>query len=215
MKKLLLALGVLVAFATGASAQCVAVGGINSVPQVGVSCASEPNVPTYFATGVGIVPVAAGATDVACIVGSATKIVRIQAVRVSGSAGTLVNVPVSLMKRASVNTGAYSATTTMIPVPYPADSTMPAATATTGAWITANPTITDSTPGVISASILALAATGTASNPGATFFDWKERNFMAPVTLRGVAQALCVNFNTTAVTSGLVNISFSWTEAAQ
>ncbi len=54
----LLFLGLLLAPAT---AQCVAVGGINTVPQVGVTCASEPSIPTYAATSVALVPVAAGA----------------------------------------------------------------------------------------------------------------------------------------------------------
>ena len=46
MKKLLLSLGLLLGLASPALAQvpCIGVGGVNSVPQVGISCAQEPTV---------------------------------------------------------------------------------------------------------------------------------------------------------------------------
>ncbi len=213
MKKLILALGLTLGLCTQASAQCVAVGGVNSVPQTGVVCGSEPSVATYGATSVALVPVAAGATDYFCIAGSATRVVRIQRIRVHGTATTIVTVPLLVMKHASLDTGAASATTTMIPVPYPLDSNNPAATATTRAWITANPTITDTTPGIISTNNLQLnlpAAVGTTA-----IFDWTAREFSEPPTLRGTAQEICLNLNTTAVTAGLLYTSVTWTEAAQ
>lgn len=213
MKKLLLALGLLFGLALPASAQCVAVGGVNSVPQTGVNCASEPSITTYGATGIAIVP-AASVTDLACITGSATRVVRLQYVRVSGSAGTLVNIPVTLTKHASANTGGTAATGTALPVPYALDSANVAATATTTAY-TANPTITDSTPGILDNDIVALVTTGTASTNGAIIFDYTSRNYNQAIILRGVAQQVCVNLNATSPSSGVANVTFRWTEAAQ
>lgn len=213
MRKLLLSLGLLLGLCGAASAQCVAVGGVNSVPQVGVNCLSEPTVDTYGATGIGIVP-ASSATDIACITGSATKVVRVQAIRVSGSAGTLVNVPVVITKHATANTGGTAALTTALPVPYTFDTTDAAVSATTTAY-TANPTIADVAPGLIDAGVLVLSATGTLAGNTGTLFDWSGRNFHEAPTLRGVAQQVCVNLNGTSPSSGLVNVSFRWTEAAQ
>lgn len=213
MKKLLLSLGLLLGLTVSAMAQCIAVGGVNSVPQVGVGCASEPYLPTYGATAVGLVT-AASATDVYCVTGSASRVIRIQRLRISGSAGTLVNVPVTVVKRATANTGGTLATSTALPVPYALDSTNPAATATTQSW-TANPTLTDSTPGILASGVGVFVTTGTSAGNGGLLFDWESRNFMEAITLRGVAQQMCVNFNATTVSSGVININAAWTEAPQ
>lgn len=212
MKRILLSIGLLLGLTTLASAQCAQVSGINSVPVPGITCASEPIVTTYGATSVGVVP-ASAATDLACITGSATKTIRLQYVRVSGSAGTLINVPITLLKRASADTGGTPATSTALPVPYSLDSSNAAASATTIAY-TANPTVVDTSPGILDNDIVALVTTGTASTNGAIIFDYTARNFMQAPVLRGIAQQLCVNLNATTVTSGVVNITFRWTEAA-
>lgn len=217
MRRFLLALVASLAFAGVAQAQtpCIGVGGVNNVPQVGLSCSQEPAVDTYVATGIGIVPVAAGATDVACLTGSATRVVRLQNVRVSGSATTLVNVPVSLLKRAVADTAGTLATTTALPVPYRMDSNDSAPSATTTAWVTVNPTINDATPGIVDTQIVGLQLPGTTLNNAALNFNYLSHPYSEAPTLRGIAQQLCINFNTTAVTAGLVNISFQWTEALQ
>lgn len=210
MKRLLLAIALLLALPGLASAQCVGVGGVNTVPQTGVSCRSEPTVDTYSATGIAIVP-AAAATDIACITGSATRIVRLQSIRVSGT-GTAITIPIVIAKHATANTGGTAATGTALPAPYALDSTDLAATATTTAY-TANPTITDSTPGLIDVQFLGLAAT-TTSTAGNVYFTHEARNYQEALTLRGVAQQVCVNLNATSPTASL-SVSFRWTEAPQ
>lgn len=213
MRKLLLSLCLLLVTSLGANAQCVAVGGVNSVPQTGLSCNSEPSVATYFATGIGIVP-AASATDVACLTGSATTITRLQYVKISGTAGTLVSVPITLRKNASADTGGTPATSTALPVPSKMDSTNVAAAATTIAY-TANPTINDTTPLLLDNAMLPLGLTGTTlANSGITF-DFMSRGYMQAPILRGIAQQICVNLNAVSVTSGVLAITFKWTEAAQ
>ncbi len=211
MRYLLVALGLLLG-SLPAQAQCVSVGGVNSVPQTGVVCLSEPTVTTYAATSVALVPVAAGATDFLCIAGSATKTIRLQEIRVAGTATTIVSVPLLLMKHATLDTGSASAVGTQIPVPYALDSANAAASATTRAWITANPTITDSTPGIIASANLQLNLPAAVSSN--VLFDWKHRNFDQAPILRGTAQEICLNLNTTAVVAGLLYTSVTWTESS-
>lgn len=212
MKRILLATTLWLGALGAAFGQCVAVGGINTVPQPGVNCLSEPTIDTYVAVGVGIVP-AASATDIACITGSATKTIRVQGIRVSGTAGTAITVPVRVMKHTVANTGGTAATGGALPAPLRMDTNGIAATATTTAY-TANPTI-DATAAQLDVANIHLPTTAAGVSIPATLFDWATRNFaMAPV-LRGVAQQLCVNLNATSPTSGLVNVTFYWTEASQ
>jgi hypothetical protein len=212
MRKLALALGLLLGMVASATAQCVAVGGVNSVPTTGLNCQSEPVVDTYAAMGYGIVP-AASATDIACITGAATKTIRVQAVRVSGTAGTLVTLPVLLNKHTVANTGGTAALTTALPAPMKMDSSSPSASATTTAY-TANPTI-DSTATQLDAMVASFNVTTALVNGSQAYFDFKNRNFMMAPVLRGVAQQLCVNLGAISVSSGLLAVSFEWTEAAQ
>lgn len=219
MKALGLLLGLaLLGFTAPATAQtsfnggCSAAGGINSVPRNGVSCPSDSIAPTYMATSIGLVP-ASSATDIACITGNATSIVRLQQIRVSGSAGTLVSLPVVITKHASANTGGTAATSTALPVPYRLDSLNPAPLATTTAY-TANPTIADSTPGIIDAGTMTLNVT-TTTGGAPLAFSWTTRAYNEAPVLRGVAQQVCVNLNSVSVSSGVLSVSFLWTEQSQ
>lgn len=191
---------------------CAGANGINSVPRSGVSCPSDSIAPTYMATSIGLVP-ASSATDIACITGNATNIVRLQQIRVSGSAGTLVSLPVVITKHASANTGGTAALTTALPVPYRLDSQNPAALATTIAY-TANPTIADAAPGIIDAGIATFNVTTVAGGAPVTF-SWTTRAYNEPPVLRGIAQQICVNLNGVSVSSGLLAVSFLWTEQSQ
>lgn len=212
MKRLCLILALLLGGTIATQAQCVAVGGINSVPQPGVLCASEPSVPTYVATSVGLVP-ASAATDIACLAGNASKVIRLQSIRISGS-GTAISVPVLIRKNASLDTGGTAATSTALPVAYPLDSNFAASVATLIAY-TANPTVNDTTPGIVSNGNLGLVATtiGASVQPY-VLFDYQERMYSAAPTLRATAQQICVNLNGTSPTA-LLNVTFRWTEAAQ
>lgn len=215
MKRLLLTISFLLGLTALAQAQCIGAGGINTVPQTGVACQSEPSVATFGASGYGIVP-ASSATDVACVTGSATKVVRIQQVRLSGTAGTLVTLPVILFKHTVANTGGTAAATTALPVPVSFDtqtSTSAAATATTTAY-TANPTV-DASALQVDAEVASFNVTTALVNGSQAFFDYRARPYFEAPTLRGVAQQLCVNLGGISVSSGLLTASFIWTEAAQ
>lgn len=208
MKRVLLSLGLWLGLCGLASAQCIGVGGVNTVPQVGVSCASESTVPTYGATAVGLIP-AASATDISCLTGSASRIVRLQYLRVAGT-GTAITVPLLVKKNASADSGGTLGTGTVLPVPYALDSTNVAATATTQSW-TANPTVNDSAPGIIDSGALFLAATTTSTAMPYVLFDYAERNYSQAPILRGVAQQICLNLNATSPTA-LLTVSWRWTE---
>lgn len=212
MKRIILSLGLLLGLTVSAFAQCVGVGSINNAPPPGINCQTEPVITTYAAMGYGIAP-AASATDVACITGSATKVVRVQKVKVSGTAGTLVTLPILLTKHTVANTGGTPAATTALPVPYPLDSTNAAASATTTAY-TANPTV-DSTAGRIDAVTASFNTTAALVNGPAAVFDYTGQRYSQAPVLRGVAQQVCVNLGGISVSSGLLAVSFEWTEAAQ
>jgi hypothetical protein len=211
MKKLLLALA-LVGVLGPASAQ------IGAVPQVGVTTGYLPKV-TYSSAFFGLAP-ASSATDVVCIAGSATKVVRVQRIVLSGTAGTLVTLPVVALRRATADTGGTAATTTANPgvtTQIASRDTGQATNASASAVLvsyTANPTINDSAPVYVDAANLTLGTTAAATTPLATIFDWSrdvENNVQVP-TLRGTAQQLCINLETISVSSGLMAGSITWTE---
>lgn len=218
MKKLLLLITALACWGltSPASAQtnlgqgCVN-SGVNGIPQPGQNCLIESVVYTYAATSVALVP-AASATDLACITGSATKVVRLLSVRIGGTATTAVSTPVLLTKHATANTGGTAATGTALPVPYKLDSSDATPTATTTAY-TANPTITDSSAGIIDASSGSFSlATGSSTSQQLNYFT---HIYNEPPTLRGIAQQICVNLNGVSVAGGSLTIAFFWTEQPQ
>ena len=216
MKRLFLAGAALLAFSGGAAAQCVGVGGVNTVPQTGIVCIQESSAPSYAVTSIGIVP-AAAPTDIFCITGSATRTIRVKQVRVSGVAGTAINITANLNKHTVADTGGTAASTiaTGLPSFTPADSTFPTTTATAAAY-TANPTI-DASYTTVSAQTMFLPATGTAANGFPALWQWDDGGpNISPPVLRGVAQQLCVSYNAvTTPSSGVVTVSMLYTELPQ
>ena len=223
MRKLLLAL--IPALALGllapsaASAQttnqlgCYGSGGVNSVPQIGVSCPLPSNSNTYSASSVSIVP-AASATDLVCLAGASGVIIRVQKITVSGSAGTAIGLPISITKNAVADTAGTQATGTALPVAYKLDSTDAAAVGTFQANTT-NPTVNDTSPGIIATAQVNLPTTAAGSGSAVAAFNWYNTLYSEQPTLRGAAQQICVNLNGISVTSGKVNIDWLWTETIQ
>jgi len=213
MKKLLL-----VSAALGLLALCPASAQINAVPQIGLTTGYLPKV-TYSSAFIGLVP-PASATDEVCIAGSATKVVRVVRMVIGGSAGTLVQLPVTVVKRATADTGGTIGTTTANPgitTQIASRDTGQAANTSASAVLvsyTAVPTINDAAPVYIDSANMALSVTSVATQPAMTIFDWGrdiENNVQVP-TLRGVAQQLCINLNTISISSGVLNGSVTWTE---
>ena len=211
IKRLSIAALGLLAFGSIASAQ------IAAVPQVGLTTGYLAK-NTYSSAFFGLVP-PASATDEVCITGSATKIVRVDRIAIGGTAGTLVSLPIQVVRRATADSGGTLATTTANPGVTTqiasrdtGQATNASATAILASY-TAVPTINDTAPVYVDSAMMILNTTATAS-PQVTVFDWSrdiENNVQVP-TLRGVAQQLCVNFNAVSISSGVLNGSITWTE---
>lgn len=203
MKKLLALMLGAVAFTAPAAAQ--------PVPQVGVTFGYIAKV-TYSAGFIGLVP-AAATTDLICIAGSATKTVKLQTLKISGS-GTAISVPATLLKRVSADTGGTAASTTANPANNISkrDSGNQTATATVIAY-TANPTIVDTTPSYIDSANLGVVATtvGVVNAPIVFDYDKDGVNLRQAPTLKGVAEQICLNLNATTATA-LLSGAITWTE---
>jgi hypothetical protein len=133
----------------------------------------------------------------------------------SGTAGTLVSLPVTLIRRVSVATGGTAASTTANPTNTISarDTNNGTATAIPISY-TAVPTITDSSPTYLDSAELTLPVTtaGTVSTPLVFDYGRDLHSLVQAPTLRGTAAQLCLNLNTVSVSSGLLNGSITWTE---
>jgi hypothetical protein len=159
-----------------------------------------------YGAGIGDLALAASATDVFCINGSATRTIYITDVHISGSATSAARINVSYTRRSTANSGGTSTTLTNIPD----DSQSPAGTAVVKAY-TANPTLGTSV-GVYSSghnTFPADAAPNIAINELTRYFGSDNAKLF---TLRGTSEGLCLNFNGETVTGGLAHISVHWIE---
>lgn len=213
MKKLLALVGLGLLAPALAFGQTGTVGGVNTVPQVGQINQINNWQQTYTAGFIGLVP-PASATDTICIAGSATKTIAVTRIQLSGTAGTLVSLPVTLVRRVSVATGGTAASTTANPANNIAKHDTNNATATAvPISYTAVPTITDAAPTYLQTQALTLPVTsaGTSIAP----LSWIYGNVATgeqPLILRGAAAQLCLNLNTISVSSGVLNGSITWYE---
>lgn len=187
---------------------------VNVVPQVGVVSGVVKKA-TYSSTALALAP-AASATDIACIAGSATKVIRVTRIGLSGTAGTAVSAPFTLLRRATADTGGTAGTTTANLANNIAkmDTSIGTQTATLISY-TANPTINDTSPTYIRSSYLSLPLSSTAATVPRV--DWVFGGFGAQglnqeIVLRGAAQQMCINLNSVSVSSGVLHIDIEWTE---
>jgi hypothetical protein len=192
-------------FSTTAIAQ------VNVVPQVGVSSAVITR-NTYSSVALALPP-AASATDIACIAGSSTKTVYVDKITISGTAGTLVSAPFTLVRRASVDSAGTAGTTTANWANNIAknDTSAPTATATLISYA-ANPTINDTAPDYIASDYLTLPVTSAGTSIDPIVWAWPNTSFSQRPTLRGIAQQFCINLNAVSVSSSLLHLSIQWTE---
>ena len=160
---------------------------------------------TYSASAV--VTVAASATDIVTIYGSASKTVRITRIEVYGTQTTAGNGSVLLIKRSAVDTGGTSTNPTKVPH----DSSDAAATATVAQY-TVNPTGLGAAIGTVRTGVLAVPAAATATeSPEPLVWEFGTRNDK-PMILRGVAQGVGVNLNGVTFLGGSFAVNVEWTE---
>jgi hypothetical protein len=171
------------------------------------SFASPPQQPSTFMVGFSLTPAAVTAGDSVCIVGSASRTVKIKSIRVNGLDATAQTVPVNLIKRSAASTGGTSTQPT--PVPVDTGQAITTATAVVNAY-TGVPT-PGAAVGTLSTQSLALAVTGT--NTDDIFWVFAPPNLYSDIRLHGVAQQICVNFSV-AFTAAPTFLAYEiiWTE---
>ena len=161
--------------------------------------------PAGFMASTGTIASAASATDISCLQGNANNTVLVTGLRVSGTQTTAGNVHMSVIKRSTAYTGAWSTMTVVAD-----DSTMNVGVSS-AAWFQANPTVGTSV-GVVDDYDLGVMASATAT-PNDIYVSpsiWRTR----PIVLRGAAQGLCVNLNATTVTGGSFTVGWTWYEVS-
>lgn len=219
MKKTLLLLGVsLWVLAQGpapAPAQTSNPGcGVNTVPQVGVQCATI-KLPTYSTTALGLTP-ASSATDVFCIGSSPSKNVSIKEIDISGYATTAVTNHVVVLRRQQLNTGGTIASSTASAganVAVNVTSNPSPFTAQVSSY-SANPTIVDTSPTYLRSYYLSTPLSTAVINPvlivpGDSGVDTYTQGFDL---LKGIPGEICVNLNSATITGGTLDINATWTE---
>jgi hypothetical protein len=166
--------------------------------------------------GVGA-PIATTPTDIVTITGSATKVVKVRKVHISGIATIGAQIDVFLIKRSSANSGGTAVTVNKVPY----DSLNAAATATV-VYYTANPSTLGGTvnAGTISQSMLylcpstvgAASASGPLTSGNYIDIEFKDGD-KQPLTLRGTSEVLAINLNGITVPAGTnLEIDIEWTE---
>lgn len=171
-------------YSTGASTpNCISVGTNNPLPVTG-----SVNVATYSA-GASFSNTTVGAGDLFCTYGSATKVVKIKGVRITGvasaSAGT---VAISLIRRSAVNTGGTPNAIT----PIPSDSLNPTATATSTYYNGANLPTSGTTVGSVRNRYISLPVAASANTVSEGLFQFSVY-WDQPQVLRGISEGLCFN----------------------
>ena len=184
---------------------------VNVVPSPGLAIENLRK-QTYSAVAVGLAT-AASATDVACISASPSKEIHLKYIIISGTTGTNIVVPISILRRATLDTGGTPATGIALPVPAANWPTNGPASATLVSY-TANPTITDTSPGYFRTVGMAMTVTTAAGSSEQEFeFGTFVEGFAQDLMLaKGSTQQVCVNFGATTVTTPSINITFEWSE---
>src|SRR5574337_791087 len=189
----------------------IAASQVNVVPQVGV-ISGVIGERTYVASSVALVS-PASATDIFCINGSTSRNIHIRRITIGGS-GTAISTPILINYNHSLDTGGTAATGSAAPVAVPLSPTDPASTSAAQIAYTAVPTINDSTPSLLAVGTLSLAAASAAGSGTTTFYFGPgpgsgitlDKSIDIPKASTVVAQ-VCLNLNTTSITSPKLNIT--------
>ena len=163
---------------------------------------------TYSAAITGLT-IAAAATDVFTITGSATKTIRVTKFVISGTQTTASNEDILILKRSTANTLGTSTNPTRVPH----DSNNAAATATINAY-TANPTL-GTLVGVLRSNKFVVGAISSGGSFSATLnilpYDFGNSPSQA-IVIRGTSQVLALNLNAQTLVASSLDIYIEWTE---
>lgn len=147
-------------------------------------------------------------TDWIVIRGSASKTIKIVKIEISGAATAATEVIFTIKKHTIANTSGTSTT----PTPTQHDSNDAAASATVLLYSVAPTIDASATIWKNVRMTLAVAPAATTVAPDRFLYDYAAQ-IHEPMTLRGVAQELAINFAGAAVPSGGVyDVAIGWTE---
>lgn len=165
---------------------------------------NEPERNTYRAFAYNLAPTGT-VNDLVALGGSATKLIRLKGVIVSGTATAATNVPIYIFKR----TAAYAGGTPTAITRVAADTTDPASTATLNHYATAGATAGAGTMLDGCRLNLAPAANGSIDR---FLFQYTWQNDKAP-NLRGVTEFLAVGLGGTSMPAGgALDVALVWSE---
>lgn len=159
-----------------------------------------------YAASVHGLTVAATPTDIWTMSGSATKVIRITRISISGNASSGGNVLFRVIKRSTADTAGTSTTLTDVPN----DSGDAAGTSVVKAY-TVNPTALGTAVGDVADWTLYITGTGN-TNQEPFQNTWGSMAGSKALVLRGVAQFLCINLNGVTMGGSSLNIVVEWTE---
>jgi len=184
------------------SANGVVVSSVNPLPVT-----SESGKATYSVQVSDFTAVAATATDVLALVGSATKTIRVNRVQITADATAASVLDFYTFKRTTANTGG----TATQPAICKLDSADPAPTAVANLY-TVNPTALG-TGVMLAADHYALPAAATTGYPGTPWVEEFGTRNNRQVVLRGVGESLAVGCNAEVIPAGInLYIRIEWTE---
>lgn len=149
--------------------------------------------------------IAATATDIFTLTGSASKTVLLKSISISGINTNNSNVSVVLLKRSTANSGGTSTTPTVVPH----DSNNPAGTAVIRSY-TANPT-TGTLVGNIAAVYIFFPLLGSTNVSQQFVYDVTQG--VQPLTLRGTSEVYSINLQGATITgTTTISVRFTWSE---
>ncbi len=165
---------------------------------------NEPERNTYRSFSFGLNPTGA-VNDLVALGGSATKLIRLKGVIVSGTATSATNIGLYIFKRTAGYTGGTPTAITRVA----ADSTDPASTATLVHYATAGATAGAGTMIDGCRLNLAPAANGSIDR---FLFQYTWQNDKAP-NLRGVTEFIGIGMNGVSMPAGgALDVALVWTE---
>ncbi len=165
----------------------------------------NPNVMYYTATGPAFAPPATP-TDLCYIKGSATKVIKIKAIKVTSNQSTGGANQFFLFKRTTANAGG----TGTFMSSFGFDSGFPTPTAITSSY-SVNPVTLGVTSGPLYIDRVFSAASTAQSEAAFSFLSSDQ--FKSPIVLRGVSEGLAVSFNGATLPAGLtVQCTFEFSE---
>jgi hypothetical protein len=171
-----------------------------------------PNEKASFMAAISGLAPAASATDIFTITGKAGRVVKINQIQISGIATAASAIPISIVKRSTVNSGGTSAAVSAVLMDTANAGASPAAASVLS--YTANPASLGTSLGNIATArmILSTASASVGTSPIVFAF---ERMYMKLPTLRNETESLCLNYGGATAAGNSVDISISWTEEAQ